>query len=885
MPLPVGLLMGALGSAGKLLKGKKKPQVSGKEVAQKITGRKSAAVDKGQNQPIDFDSPVASSAAKISESTGSSTAMTAEEVALEIHTKTIKIRNLLKGSLVLDKMQEKGKHKAIEKAKRTGTEDKIEKGAAKGKFGLKIPTPRIVKSLWERLKDFFITILWGWIAVRLVDKTKLLQEWLPKIGAAVDWVIDVGIGFIDAIGTGLKAAYDAYDWTRENIVKIFGGKTQAEQEQFAAKFDDFMGKANKVMNLVIALGLAAAAMAMSGRRPPGRPPRNRPPRGPRNRLRRVNRRIRRFTRPNRPALDRLRKLRLRDAARKAAEAARRRARFFRRIRPTNIRRVGQTVLGRASGVVQGGLRRTKEIASTARRIGTPIVQQGLQTAKRVGTPIIQGGLQRTKEIASTAKRVGTPIVQRGLQTARNIVTPTPSVAGVTPKPPVKPSGGWLSRLNRNISSGWSATVSTTKRLGTGAWNLTKELGTAAIKQLDSFGKSFQSVADNVVQGVMAKGKQWATSVGDIVEMVKSPGKLVAKVKEVLKGPMDEMMKNNKFIKQLTELVKDPKKAKDAIQSLFKSAQKSDGLLKLREGLQAAKKSTKGIGGVDKVIAAILGLLDYGVFGESPVNAILKAIGALVGYSAGFAIGAPFGGVPGFITGMAGGWVGEKAADLISGVLAQTPGIKDLDDPIANALGLTPRKLVRDPSAPLELTEDQKAHLNAELGGLDGPLEARTLTGDNTTETSDKPDTTNNTNNTDTSVTPSLSTSSATSSTSTPVTPSLPTGTIPTAHMGGIIPRDMLARLQGSEIVIDSDSAGPAKDMLLAINQANSYEGIVNAIRKFAPYEAIGSETITIPAPQRASQSGNNDSRPKGFVAVPFLASSAGKDPFEILYKG
>ena len=30
--------MGALGGAGKLLKGKKKPQVTGKEVAQKITG-------------------------------------------------------------------------------------------------------------------------------------------------------------------------------------------------------------------------------------------------------------------------------------------------------------------------------------------------------------------------------------------------------------------------------------------------------------------------------------------------------------------------------------------------------------------------------------------------------------------------------------------------------------------------------------------------------------------------------------------------------------------------------------------------------------------------------------------------------------------------------
>ena len=697
MPLPVGLLMGALGSAGKLLKGKKKPQVTGKKVAQKITGRKSAPVDKGQNPPINFDSPVASSAAKISESTGSSTAMTAEEVALEIHTKTIKIRNLLKGSLVLDKMQEKGKYKAIEKAKRTGTEDKLEKDAAQGKFGLKIPTPRIVKSLWERLKDFFLTILWGWIAVRLVDKTKLLGKWLPAIGNAVDWVIDFGIGFIDAIGTGLKAAYDAYDWTKENIVKTFGGKTQAEQEQFKEKFDDVMGKLNKVINLTIALGMGVAALGMmggGGGLPRGRP---QPPRGPRNRIRRINNRVRRVTSPNRPALDRVKRLRKLKEARKAAEAAARRARFLRRFRPTNIRRVGQAVVGRTRGVIQGGLQRTREIASTTRRVATPLIQGGIRRTREIvsaTTPIIQGGIQRTREIASATRRVGTPIVQQGLQTARNlgqqglqtarnIVSPTTSVTptGVTPKPPVKPpvkpsGGGWLSRLNKNISSGWSATVSTTKRLGVGAWNLTKELGIAAIKQLDSFANSFASVADNVVQGVMAKGKQWAQSIGDIVELVKTPGKLVAKVKSVLKGPMDDMMKNNKFIKQLTELVKNPKQAKAGIKAVFESAQQSDGLLKLREGLKAAKKSTKGIGGVDKVIAAILGLLDYGVFGESPVNAILKAIGALVGYSAGFAIGAPFGGVPGFITGMAGGWVGEKAADLISGVMANIPGLNN-----------------------------------------------------------------------------------------------------------------------------------------------------------------------------------------------------------------
>ena len=84
---------------------------------------------------------------------------------------------------------------------------------------------------------------------------------------------------------------------------------------------------------------------------------------------------------------------------------------------------------------------------------------------------------------------------------------------------------------------------------------------------------------------------------------------------------------------------------------------------MRETLKVAKKAK--IGGVDKVIAAIMGVIDYGLLGESPVNAILRAIGGLLGYTAGFAIGAPFGGAPGFITGMAGGFVGEQAARLLA----------------------------------------------------------------------------------------------------------------------------------------------------------------------------------------------------------------------------
>jgi hypothetical protein len=125
-------------------------------------------------------------------------------------------------------------------------------------------------------------------------------------------------------------------------------------------------------------------------------------------------------------------------------------------------------------------------------------------------------------------------------------------------------------------------------------------------------------------------------------------------------------------------------------------------------LKEAKGRVK-IGGIDKVIAAVMGLIDYGM-GESPINAIVSATSGLLGYAAGFAIGSPFGGFPGFITGAAGGMAGEFiGAQLLRG-LGKLPGFKKLtevEDPLANALGLSPRPILRDPDVEKKQENDEK----------------------------------------------------------------------------------------------------------------------------------------------------------------------------------
>ena len=86
----------------------------------------------------------------------------------------------------------------------------------------------------------------------------------------------------------------------------------------------------------------------------------------------------------------------------------------------------------------------------------------------------------------------------------------------------------------------------------------------------------------------------------------------------------------------------------------------------------------------------------------------------------------------------------------------------------------------------------------------------------------------------------------------------------------------------SEIVIDGDSAGPAKDMLLAINQASGYRGVMQAIQQYAPYDALAPQTIVMESPD-TSMDDYGDSGSSG-LAIAF-AGGGNDDPFETLYQG
>ena len=342
------------------------------------------------------------------------------------------------------------------------------------------------------------------------------------------------------------------------------------------------------------------------------------------------------------------------------------------LQKTQAGKFATNLIKRPGKTLQGGIKALQKTQAGK------TLQGGLKTLQKT-----QAGKFATNLIKNPGKTL-----QGGLKTLQK--TQAGKFATNLIKNPGKTLQGGLKSLQKSkVGKGAANMLGGIKNWGARKWKGAVELGGKAWKGIskwaDNMAKNAMKWTDDVVKGGLEQAKKWRKQLGDILELVKNPMKLVEKVKGMLSGKMDKMVKNNKIIKQVMELKKNPKK----IGQLLKQVGKNKNVVKTTKILKKGAKLK--IAGLDAVLAALMGVIDYAAFGESPINAVLRAAGALIGYTAGFAIGAPFGGVPGFITGMAGSFVGEKAADVIAAGLAQTP-LGSKPDPIMG----DGRMLVRNP---------------------------------------------------------------------------------------------------------------------------------------------------------------------------------------------
>lgn len=95
--------------------------------------------------------------------------------------------------------------------------------------------------------------------------------------------------------------------------------------------------------------------------------------------------------------------------------------------------------------------------------------------------------------------------------------------------------------------------------------------------------------------------------------------------------------------------------------------------------------------------------------------------------------------------------------------------------------------------------------------------------------------------------------------------------------GGFVPRNVSAFLHKGEIVVDADSAGPAKNMLLAINQAKDSKGVMKAIAEYAPYDMMSGETVIVDRKEII-----DNTQPQPVQSAPIIMPVGGSDFFDSL---
>jgi hypothetical protein len=168
----------------------------------------------------------------------------------------IKIENILKGSLALDRKQLDDKKKATSKKRKEDIETKLETKPNVESGKVKMPSaPRM--GILDFIKNFIGNVLLGYFAVRLIKHLPKIMPIVKFLGNAADFIINTGGELLNGLITFAQKGQEAHDKTR-GFLKSFGG------ENFAKGFDKFIGAIDTALFLTTILAGSMAMEAMSG---------------------------------------------------------------------------------------------------------------------------------------------------------------------------------------------------------------------------------------------------------------------------------------------------------------------------------------------------------------------------------------------------------------------------------------------------------------------------------------------------------------------------------------------------------------------------------------------------------------------------------------------
>ena len=597
-----------------------------------------------------------------------------------IKSKVVQIDKLLKGTLAFEKVKRKQEKQDIEQEQRSQKEQDVEKPKQDDQekdTPNKIKVPKL--SFLDGVKNFLKNILIGWLAVRLLDNLPAVLKVLKVIAKVADWLIDFVGKILNGLATFIDWGYRAYDATRNFIGNVFGRKG-------VQIFDGIAGTLNKVFNLIGMVALAALAFGNAGGDGGGRP--------------RGRGRIRNIDLPN-SRFNRINNRRTTSLGRQLSEGPLSKAReFVRNINPfrnrPNITGVTEGPLQKITdifrrkpnitGVTEGPLQKITDIFRRKPNITGDSAARNIDIGKIFGniTKRGEGLLNRAKNV--DWKQVG-----------RNIDAFLPDLGA-----PFRKLGEIGSNVLKRGSEIVSGAYQGLKNFGGSTLKYIQEIPEKVKTQYDDIAKKIGPIIGEKLGSWKNKFDEIGATLGKQLDKL-SPSKMLENITNMVRKNLDKVVDGNPAVKKLLENLK-PKKALGFVSKNFDKIGKK--MMPIVDVVRKNKGLADGLGPVDIALDAIFAIVDYAAFGESPVNAILKATAGTLGFAAGSAIGTAItGGVPSplsFMGGIVGAGIAEAiVAKMISGILHKFPELAEIQDPIAENLGLTPRPLIRDPSGLLD----------------------------------------------------------------------------------------------------------------------------------------------------------------------------------------
>ena len=158
-----------------------------------------------------------------------------EDNVIRIKSKVIAVDSILKGTVAAEKARKDRQRKAQEQADAAAAESNLE-GKKKKKKGpnLKKFVPKVAMNAFQKLVNFFQTIVLGYVTIQLLPLLPQLLKFVKGLSGVVDWFLDIGLGLLTGLMTLVDWGYKLYDMG-------MGALKNAVGEEGAKKIESFMG--------------------------------------------------------------------------------------------------------------------------------------------------------------------------------------------------------------------------------------------------------------------------------------------------------------------------------------------------------------------------------------------------------------------------------------------------------------------------------------------------------------------------------------------------------------------------------------------------------------------------------------------------------------------